>query len=169
MADAAWFTSCEYLTPMDPLDLEYLLEQTAIVRRQRLSPSLVRSYQSPFSVIFEDMDVPGRVFIQEGTIFCRQLELLEAADELEGFSPEAVAALTQLQQRVPVFKARVGLGNVGGDRHEVHTSIEAALERLKDYPANETRLIVQTLQDKWEIGLMWAAFSCLEGDFRSPR
>jgi hypothetical protein len=153
---------------MDQLDLEYLLEQTAIIRRQRLCPSLVRSYQSPFSVIFEDMDAPGRVFIQEGTIFCRQLERLEEAGELEGFSLEAVAALTQLQKRGPIFKARVGLGNVGGDRHEVHTLIKAALERLKDYPANGSRLIVQTLQDNWEIGLMWAAFSCLEGDFSRP-
>lgn len=150
-------------TPMDNLDLEYLLEQTQVLRSQEIQPSITEARVILFSVIYEDMDSIGVVHIQEGTLYFRKLQELDISSEgvLEGFGTAAQEAFEALRQHIRVFEGGVGLGTRPGDRHEVHGSLAAVRDRIEAYPANQKRLIVQTLQDGWEVALLWAAMASL--------
>lgn len=147
---------------MDAFEWEYLQENTTVVRNVRVPHPFERDARIQFAAIMEDMDRPNLVIVREGVVVVEKMQTLDEEVVKRVLEDSfGLEAWKHADSRLPfsLHRGRVALQTQGVRQHEQHSSLEAAVKCVADYPTNSQRLIFQTLGDGWRQGVFVA---CIE-------
>lgn len=145
---------------MSPVDLEFLQKETKIVRNIKIPSPLKKSSTFQFVTVAADMDNVNKTHIYEGKIKVSKAKEISPEDwqefkELKAIWGEEAWKLAQANNPSKFLHGDVAIiGSPSGSHHECSKPIEPALQKVLDYPTNQERLIVQTLNEGWQIGTM---------------
>lgn len=143
---------------MNADDLNFLREETKIITPVRIPSPLKTSSQFHFVAVAADMDKPDKTHIYEGEIRVGQIE--ELTDEERFASLEEVfgkKAWEIAESQIPVrfFKGKLSIqGTQGGTHCKISGTPEEVIDKVVSYPTNQKRLIIRTLEEGWDIGLI---------------
>ena len=147
---------------IDSIEFGVIEESTKIV----VPRSLIigdQAAQQPYCVVTEDMDKINVSHVFEGMLFITGWNRLSAPQQanaknllLEGFDGDAWKYEEQIEQIVDGMRVGiVGLGKVNHNHHICRMPVDTVLEQV--LKANPSNLIVSTLNDSWQVGLLIAA------------
>ena len=139
--------------------IEFTLKETKIIRSCKIEREQSKTL---FSVIAEDMDKVNLIHVYEGILRNQRLNVDGIQIQLEGWNKHAHEAEERLRERLKDLK--LGIITISKEeinKHEINRRIEEATEIVNNYPLNQNRLIVKTINDFWQAGLFYAALNCI--------
>lgn len=141
-----------------PSDIDFLREETKTISTITIPSPLESDSQFRFVAIAADMDRINLIHIYEGDIKIGKLnpetpeEHFSKLEEVFGAKAWEIAS-NQLPSKFLKGKLEIH-GTKSGTHSEVSDGLEVTTARILAYPTNQKRLIVQTLDEGWHIGLL---------------
>lgn len=149
---------------MDRLTVEVTVEQTEILRPQVLIVTPRAPTKAWFTVLCEEMDRVNEFVVHEGVLNLSSLVRVDEVDEvqLEGFPDSAQAYAREHGLHKITLMGAIGIGKTHSNSHRFSGRAEAARATVSNYPQNQQRLVVATLAEHWQVGLLAATLRCLQ-------
>ena len=152
---------------IDQVEFSVIAEGTKIVIPHPLEIA-DESSSKPFCVVAEDPDTLNLSHVMEGIFYVKGWSALPSAQLeraksllLEGFGGDAWKYEEQVEASVKSLRVgAVGFGKVLKAHHHCKLPIEPLLEQVAK--ANPNSIVVSTLYNPWEVGLLIAATRLLK-------
>lgn len=139
-------------------DLEFLQGETKTIVSLSIPSPLKSQSEFSFIVVAADMDQVQKTHIYEGRIFVRKLqeidqdEVHQSAQDLFGANAWEIAN-SQLPFKVYGGEVQI-LGDNKTSHYDLKENADLVAEKVKAYPNNQKRLVIQTLDQGWQIGTL---------------
>lgn len=161
---------------MDKIEFEVIQENTRLLGSRRLEADAEKLNEYPYRVVTEDPDRINLCHVFEGSLFVRGFHQapLQARERikrllLEDFDSDAWKYEEQISALLEHLRvAIIGIGKGQERHHTCHESLPLCESNvLRSAPENA--LVLSTLHNPWQVGLLIATGQCLIGGDQAGR
>jgi hypothetical protein len=152
-------------------DFQYAIENTRVIHEPDRRIDTFGSTQFEFHLVSELMDSVGVTRVRQGRIDAQKPLIVKPNSDdwdFEGFGPQGMAFGEWMKDRIKnIAILRYGFQFKRGDVHEelVHEPFQAVCDRLVGETVssgNPMRVVIQGVDDTWEISLLKFTFEMIE-------